>query len=616
MKTNDSARLWMRTSQIVAICFFLFFINVISLSADSLSPLQEGKIPTTWSELWTGYDPAKDPLDTQIVREWKEGDITFRYVIFTIGTFKGQKSRLAAYYAFPRGDKKLPALLHLHGAGQRAFLNEVREAAKYGFAALSINRGGKPMEDQKEGEPNTDWGTLDPNFDPVKDSPRNDFWFRCQLAARRGITFLEQQPEVHAKRIGVYGYSVGGRMTTGAASDPRVIAAVPACGGSGAANGPIGLMPGSNQKPADTLTLNTTDTVAYLPHIKCPILFLNPMNEWFSPADIAFENWKKIGSKEVYFSCTPHIDHRHLSGYKVCQWLWFEQYLNHAFTMPQSPECSLIFGAAGRIPQVDVVVDSSMPVEKVDVYYSTDPHCITRFWRDAQAEKKDNLWVAKCPVMSTDEPLYAMANVTYKLPLALQKKYDIDHFVISSWEVVAFPEDLKKADVNPTDKPSLMIDDFSRGWHDWYPFVECKPGQLDVVTKKLKDPKWQGPKGAVLKLDVLSPEDNELVIAFLLNAWSVDPKHSGGGYGAVKPLKGSPRWQTVTVILSELRPTPDKLGAQYKIITSPMADWTHITEFKLCTKFNVTKDGQTVQLGTGKWNGTYKFRNLRWEMPN
>jgi hypothetical protein len=43
------------------------------------------------------------------VREWKEGDITIRHVVFTISTFKGQKSRLATFYAFPKSDKKLLA---------------------------------------------------------------------------------------------------------------------------------------------------------------------------------------------------------------------------------------------------------------------------------------------------------------------------------------------------------------------------------------------------------------------------------------------------------------------------------------------------------------------------
>ncbi|NBS53118.1 MAG: hypothetical protein EBS96_11010, partial [Spartobacteria bacterium] len=63
-------------------------------SQDSLPPLVDGKIPTNVDELWGNYDPSKEPLETEVVREWKQGDITIRHVVFTVGTFKGKKSRL------------------------------------------------------------------------------------------------------------------------------------------------------------------------------------------------------------------------------------------------------------------------------------------------------------------------------------------------------------------------------------------------------------------------------------------------------------------------------------------------------------------------------------------
>ena len=65
-----------------------------------------------------------------------------------------------------------------------------------------------------------------------------------------------------------------------------------------------------------------------------------------------------------------------------------------------------------------VVADPAFPIEKVDIYYSIDPHILTRFWRDAQAEKQDNSWTAQCPIMSTEHPLFVFANVTYKKDLS------------------------------------------------------------------------------------------------------------------------------------------------------------------------------------------------------
>ncbi|MDF7806658.1 hypothetical protein P4E94_04355 [Pontiellaceae bacterium B12219] len=78
----------------------------------------------------------------------------------------------------------------------------------------------------------TDWGALDAyhaptrtglnsfgntkptewTLDPVE-SPRNNQWFICTIGARRALTFLERQPEVNAELLGVYGHSMGGKLT-------------------------------------------------------------------------------------------------------------------------------------------------------------------------------------------------------------------------------------------------------------------------------------------------------------------------------------------------------------------------------------------------------------------
>ena len=49
------------------------FITPTALAAqDSLPPLKDGKAPTNLDELWGDYNPRKEPLETQVVREWTE----------------------------------------------------------------------------------------------------------------------------------------------------------------------------------------------------------------------------------------------------------------------------------------------------------------------------------------------------------------------------------------------------------------------------------------------------------------------------------------------------------------------------------------------------------------
>jgi hypothetical protein len=89
----------MKTKAILMSALLLALNGAILKAEDSLPPLKDGKAPTNLEELWGNYDPSREPLETQVVREWKDGDITVRHVVFTIGTFKGKKSELAAFYA-------------------------------------------------------------------------------------------------------------------------------------------------------------------------------------------------------------------------------------------------------------------------------------------------------------------------------------------------------------------------------------------------------------------------------------------------------------------------------------------------------------------------------------
>ena len=398
-------------------------LNATNLCAeDTLPPLNGRPAPANIVEMWQGFDPLRDPLDTEIVREWKEGDATYRYVVFTIGIFKGQKSRVAAFYGFPKSDRKLPAVMHMHGGGQRAFIGCVKEAVKHGFVGLSVNWGGREMEDAKPGDKNTDYNAIDLKFNSFNHdksldpgtSPRNEGWFLATVVGRRGLTFLQQQPEVDPTQLGVYGHSMGGKLTVDiAGSDRRVTAAVPSCGSSISITygGKIWNIPNSflKRKQAGMVIEATIDSQAYLPALTCPILDLNPSNDHHSPFDMVTEDWEKIGSKQVYHSAAPHLGHAHLPETQVCQWLWFEQWLKNSFEMPKNPEIQVDFKASDGVPRVIVKPDASRKIKAVDIYYSTETHIITRFWRDGEAKAKGDVYEAVCPILGLGNPFYAFA---------------------------------------------------------------------------------------------------------------------------------------------------------------------------------------------------------------
>ena len=79
--------------------------------AESLPPLEDGKSPQTLDEVWAGYDPTAEPIEAEICKEWEEDGTVLRAVRYCIGTFKGQKSWMAALYGFSAGQENLPAIV-------------------------------------------------------------------------------------------------------------------------------------------------------------------------------------------------------------------------------------------------------------------------------------------------------------------------------------------------------------------------------------------------------------------------------------------------------------------------------------------------------------------------
>ena len=52
------------------------------------------------AELWSSYDPDAEPLEVKVIKEYQEDGLTIRMLTYTIGTFKGVKSKMAGLVRF------------------------------------------------------------------------------------------------------------------------------------------------------------------------------------------------------------------------------------------------------------------------------------------------------------------------------------------------------------------------------------------------------------------------------------------------------------------------------------------------------------------------------------
>ena len=169
----------------------VFFLEITF--AESLKVIAEKDVPKSVRALYDGFDPDKEPLEVKVLKEFEQDGVIIQMLTFTVGKFKGVKSRISGFYGCPNDTKgKVPALIQLHGGGQRAEIRSIKYAAQNGYACLALNWGGRSLEGS-EGLEGTDWGAVDatqkghnshygslmPDQLTIDEfeSPRNSNWF-------------------------------------------------------------------------------------------------------------------------------------------------------------------------------------------------------------------------------------------------------------------------------------------------------------------------------------------------------------------------------------------------------------------------------------------------------
>ena len=618
--------------------------------ADTLPPLADGQAPQTFEELWAPFDPQAEPLDVEILKEWEEDGVVMKVVRFRVGVFKGQRAMMAAVYGYPKGAgdppsprlrrtgrgqesgvrERVPGLVQAHGGGQFAHYNTCLTNAKRGYATISLAWTGRlrapgymvsqgevnAFWEGKTNDPNykvtTDWGALDGyhapsrygrkfggvnpddhTIDPVE-SPRNCGWFLCALGARRALTFLEQQPEVDGKRLGVYGHSMGGQITSYVAgTDKRVKAAAPSCGGI------------SYRGCKSVSEEIGWGNAPYLKNTSCPIVFLSPANDFHGRISSLPLAVSEIKSRDWRVTCAPHHNHQDTAPYEVATQLWFDQHLKGTFLWPATPQTDVNLNTATGVPSITVRPDTSKPVLSLRVFYAQQGamadrgkehlNNIHRFWRSAKLVKQGDVWTADLPVFSTARPLWVYANAHYPLDEPVSGvgyyygPYTATQFNVSSVVQIFEPSDLQAAGVKPTIKPTTLIEDFQGDWEqEWFSYNR-KPSPWERKTNKLYDPMYKAPEFAKLAFGMSSQQAGTLTVA-------VD------GYSASFELDGKGEWRDVVLLPLDL---VNKKG-------DGRLDWKDLHGLSLVFKPGESEDAIAPQLRNLGWvEGTREELNAR-----
>jgi len=573
-------------------------------AAETFPPYKADQVPQNVAELWKDYDARQESLDIKVVKEWKEDGVVTRYVTFKVGTFKGAEARIAAYYSFPVGDSKHAAFVWSHGGGQRADRKRGIYFAKQGFATIDINWLGRPLEDGID--VNTDWGNVDPtqgprfytkalrkswkqnlqpdpfSLDPVA-SPRNSNWFLLTVAARRAITFLEQQAEVDSERIGLSGYSMGGMITALAAIDPRLKAVVPFVGGSGFkhVDFPGGIKGSSIRLHLRDVELykTTMDASAYWPLVKCPVLFISSSNDFHSTFDRIYQSMALLKHSNWRVSTNIHQNH----GPGPEQWVllnqWFNQYLKGTEqNIPATPPST--FSLSGDTATFTIKPEDRDRLVNTEIYFSYDPNSRTRFWNRADAKQSNQSWSVQLPVHA-DLPLYVFALCRYRLPQTVQLQHgETSTFVLNSVEQSIVPETVDLDALAKLPKSRTVFEDFSNGIQDW-----STRDQRSIKTYKFQSPDLDKSNNKMLALTI-DPQGKQLSLRLNASSKFLNQKDNLGDFTFTKLVQGE-KPQEVLIDRSEFKNGDDKT-----------LEWSKIATFTVTCRYHDSSDRQSdIQRG-------------------
>lgn len=229
---------------------------------------------------------------------------------------------LEAWLAVPQGASaadRVPGLVVAHGLGGNADAGAaITPAAQLGAAVLAYSG---PGQGGSEG-----WGSEPDHLFDVVHSPKDSWFWEHAVGAIRGLSLLEDRPEVDPSRLGMSGYS-GGAVATWMVNgvDDRIIAAMPVSG-----TGHLDLaastvpQPGwevdllaAMTPPRDTTSyewqtwVDTLDPARFIPWSHGAMLVVNGAQDEFFPIHSLSASWTDLlGTGDAHRLLTiPDWDH-------------------------------------------------------------------------------------------------------------------------------------------------------------------------------------------------------------------------------------------------------------------------------------------------------------------
>jgi len=397
---------------------------------------------------------------------------------------------------------------------------------------------------------------------------------------RRVLSYLLTQKEVDPSRIGAKGYSYGGTIMWNLAMDKRVKAVV-AYFGIGWINyyrdraiwkfdQPQKEIP---QTPGQKLFLTGLAPQAHAPYIQAACLWLNGSNDHHGGHERGCDTFKDFKPGVPWDFAVQARGHHNTEKLGDNCKVWLEKHVRgDSHIWPARPTSEIKLGQDG-VPELHLSPASSEKIKEVQVYQCLKTaNNIARFWRDVESRPEGNQWIAKLPVLNTQDYLFSYANIRYE-----------NKIVISSDFEAVIPSDLGQAVA--TDQPSEELPGGASLWKDAAP-AEGVGGiegfrplnkHHGTSSSQFGDPKWKAPKGANLEFMFYCTQPQSLTL-------STNTRHASD-----IEITASNDWQSM--ILSP--------GLLTNVHGSKLKDWSEVGTISLKPKSGA--DITKVVFANFKW---------------
>ncbi|MBA4189015.1 MAG: acetylxylan esterase [Planctomycetaceae bacterium] len=343
--------------------------------------------------------PTTGPWDVKALQaaevkpEWGKDAGKAREVYYPGEPFQGKPTRVFAYYAKPAmGDGPFPAVLLVHGGGGKAFREWAEHWAARGYCALAMDLAGVgPSGRLADGGPDQSDVTKFKEFD---DKTAKDMWTYHAIAdVIRGHNLLRSFPEVDKDRVAVTGISWGGYLTCIVAGlDDRLKAAVPVYGCGFLHENSVWTPERFEKVPAERRNrwVETFDPSAYLPGVKCPILFLNGTNDFAYPLDSYQKSYRLVTAPRT-LSVRVRLRHGHYWTFGEVD-AFIDSVLKKGDPLPEMGEMTRDGDT------VSATVTSKVKLKNASLHYAVaEGTWQKRDWKSVPAEIKEGKVTAKLP---------------------------------------------------------------------------------------------------------------------------------------------------------------------------------------------------------------------------